>query len=258
MDRYGYSRTLSTGIVAASGTLGCLIPPSVPLIIYGIITEQSIGKLFLASVFPGLLVSLFFMLIIYGWCSLNPSLGPKGERSSWRQRMASLKEVAGVAIAFAEAIEFYPEYARNIVTNSKALAQGLYERGIGVLYEKKGFTESHMMIMDVTKYGNGFEIEKRLEKANIIVNRNLLPYDKRMGRDYKAPGGIRVGTQELTRLGMGKSEMVEVAELMKRVICDGEEPQKIAPKVAELRATFQSTKYCYSSLTQAYEHIKIR
>jgi tripartite ATP-independent transporter DctM subunit len=100
MDRYGYSRTLSTGIVAASGTLGCLIPPSVPLIIYGIITEQSIGKLFLASVFPGLLVALFFMLIIYGWCSINPSLGPKGQRASWEERIASIREVAGVAVIF--------------------------------------------------------------------------------------------------------------------------------------------------------------
>src|SRR5512136_1552692 len=98
MDRYGYSRILSTGIVAASGTLGCLIPPSVPLIVYGIITEQSIGKLFLASVFPGLLVALFFMFIIYGWCRINPSLGPKGERSSWKERLASLKEIAGIAI----------------------------------------------------------------------------------------------------------------------------------------------------------------
>ncbi len=100
MDRYGYSRILSTGIVAASGTLGCLIPPSVPLIVYGIITEQSIGKLFLASVFPGLMVALFFMFIIYGWCSINPSLGPKGERSSWKERLASLKEITGVAIIF--------------------------------------------------------------------------------------------------------------------------------------------------------------
>jgi C4-dicarboxylate transporter, DctM subunit len=100
MDRYGYSRILSTGIVAASGTLGCLIPPSVPLIVYGIITEQSIGKLFLASVFPGLLVSLFFMAVIYGWCSINPSLGPKGERSSWSERIDSVKQVAGVAVIF--------------------------------------------------------------------------------------------------------------------------------------------------------------
>jgi C4-dicarboxylate transporter DctM subunit len=100
MDRYHYSKRLSTGIVAASGTLGCLIPPSVPLIVYGIITEQSIGKLFLAAVIPGLLVSLFFIFIIYGICRANPSLGPKGERSSWWERIVSLKDVAWVAIIF--------------------------------------------------------------------------------------------------------------------------------------------------------------
>lgn len=100
MDRFSYSRTLSTGVVAASGTLGCLIPPSVPLIVYGIITEQSIGKLFLTSIFPGLLVSLFFLFIIYVWCSLNPSLGQKGKRFSWRKRIASIREVTGVGIIF--------------------------------------------------------------------------------------------------------------------------------------------------------------
>ena len=100
MDRYGYAKKLSTGIVAASGTLGCLIPPSVPLIIYGIITEQSIGKLFIAAVIPGLMVALFFMVIIYGWCRINPSLGPRGQRSSWSERITSLKQVAWVAVIF--------------------------------------------------------------------------------------------------------------------------------------------------------------
>jgi len=100
MDRYGYKRVLSTGIVAAAGTLGCLIPPSVPLIVYGIITEQSIGKLFLASVIPGCLVALFFVGIIYVWCRINPSLGPKGARSSWKERVASLKGIVGVLIIF--------------------------------------------------------------------------------------------------------------------------------------------------------------
>jgi glycine hydroxymethyltransferase len=112
--------------------------------------------------------------------------------------------------------------------------------------------------MDVTQYGNGFEIEKRLEKANIIVNRNLLPYDKRMGRDYKAPGGIRVGTQELTRLGMKKSEMEEVADLFKKVICDNVDPTKVALEVAELKKGFQKVNYCFSSTKDAYEYIKIR
>jgi C4-dicarboxylate transporter, DctM subunit len=100
MDRYGYSRVLSTGVVAASGCLGCLIPPSVPLIIYGIITEQSIGKLFLASIIPGVLSSLCFLLIIYGWARVNPSIAPKGERSTWKERMTSARGVLGVAIIF--------------------------------------------------------------------------------------------------------------------------------------------------------------
>ena len=100
MDRYGYGKKLSSGIVAAAGTLGCLVPPSNPLIVYGIITEKSIGQLFVASVIPGLMISLFFMSIIYGWCRINPSLGPKGERSSWGERISSLKEVAPVGVIF--------------------------------------------------------------------------------------------------------------------------------------------------------------
>jgi len=100
MDRYGYHKKLSTGIVSVVGTLGSLIPPSVTLIVYGIITEQSIGKLFLASIIPGILVSLFLFLIIYGWCRINPSLGPKGERSTWKERIISLKDVIWVLLIF--------------------------------------------------------------------------------------------------------------------------------------------------------------
>lgn len=100
MDRYGYDKKLSTGIVATVGTLGILIPPSVTLIVFGIITEQSIGKLFLAGVIPGLLIAFFFVVIIYGWCKINPKLGPKGEKSSWKERIASLPEVVWVLIVF--------------------------------------------------------------------------------------------------------------------------------------------------------------
>jgi C4-dicarboxylate transporter DctM subunit len=100
MDRYHYRRVLSTGIVASAGCLGCLIPPSVPLIIYGIITEQSIGKLFLASIIPGILATLCFMIIIYGWSRINPSLAPRAERSSWRERVVSLRGVVGVLVIF--------------------------------------------------------------------------------------------------------------------------------------------------------------
>jgi len=100
MDRYGYSKKLSTGIVATVGTLGILMPPSVTLIVFGIITEQSIGKLFLAGLIPALMIALFFVLIILTWCRINPALGPKGERSAWRERIASLPEVLWVGIIF--------------------------------------------------------------------------------------------------------------------------------------------------------------
>jgi C4-dicarboxylate transporter DctM subunit len=100
MDRYGYSKKLSTGIVATVGTLGILMPPSVTLIVFGIITEQSIGKLFLAGLVPGLIIALFFILIIYGWCKINPALGPKGQKSSLKERIASLPEVVWVGIIF--------------------------------------------------------------------------------------------------------------------------------------------------------------
>jgi C4-dicarboxylate transporter DctM subunit len=98
MDRFNYSKTLSTGVVASVGTLGCLLPPSVYLIIFGIITEQSIGKLFLAGIIPGIVMAILFVLTIFGWAKLNPSLAPAGERSTWKQRIASLPEV-GVVLA---------------------------------------------------------------------------------------------------------------------------------------------------------------
>jgi tripartite ATP-independent transporter DctM subunit len=100
MDRYGYSKKLSTGTVATVGTLGMLIPPSVTLIIFGMITEQSIGRLFLAGIIPGLIIAFFFIAVIYGWCRINPSLGPKGDRSTWKERLAALPEVSWVLIIF--------------------------------------------------------------------------------------------------------------------------------------------------------------
>jgi C4-dicarboxylate transporter DctM subunit len=100
MERYHYSRTLSTGIVATVGTLGCMLPPSVYLIIFGIITEQSIGKLFLAGILPGLIMALLFVVTVLGWARITPSLAPAGERSTWKARLASLPEVALVLAIF--------------------------------------------------------------------------------------------------------------------------------------------------------------
>ena len=100
MERYGYDRRLSSGIVATVGTLGILLPPSVTLIIFGIISDQSIGRLFLAGVFPGLIIAAFFVVVIYGWCRINPAIGPKGPVFSWGARIRVLPEVGWVLVVF--------------------------------------------------------------------------------------------------------------------------------------------------------------
>lgn len=100
MNRYKYDKRLSAGVVASVGTLGLLIPPSLVLIILGIITEQSIGRLFLAGIFPGLIISLFFMCVIYGWAKINPSIAPGGKKASWGERLRALPDLLWVGIVF--------------------------------------------------------------------------------------------------------------------------------------------------------------
>jgi C4-dicarboxylate transporter, DctM subunit len=100
MDRYGYDKRLSCGTVATVGTLGVLIPPSVTLIIYGILTETSIGKLFLAGIIPGLVVAFSFVITLFGWCKINPNMGPKGQKFTWKEKVASLPPVLWVLVIF--------------------------------------------------------------------------------------------------------------------------------------------------------------
>ncbi len=93
MRRYRYADSLATASIAAGGTLGILIPPSVILVIYGLLTEQSIGKLFMAGFIPGFIGILFYTLAVYFVVTRNPSLGPAGERTPWPKRLLALKDV---------------------------------------------------------------------------------------------------------------------------------------------------------------------
>ena len=90
MRKYHYENSLSTASVAAGGAIGVLIPPSVIFIVYGIATEQSIGRLFLAGIIPGIMVMLLYILTIYVLASRNPDLGPAGPRASWSERIKAL------------------------------------------------------------------------------------------------------------------------------------------------------------------------
>jgi glycine hydroxymethyltransferase len=169
-----------------------------------------------------------------------------------------LHSMAALAVALAEMMEFGREYAAQIVKNARALGRAMYERGLDVLCPDLGFTSSHTVVVSVTKYGDGGEIEKKLESANIILNRNLLPWDIREGRNYKRPGGIRLGTSEVTRIGMKEREMEEIAEFIKRVVIDGESTQRIAQEVSEFRKDYQKLHYCFDSAAEAYEYIALR
>jgi len=93
-----YANSLAIGCIAAGGTMGILIPPSAALILYGIITEQSIGKLFLAGIFPGILLTLLFCVVIYAWAKQRSDVAPAGEAASWRERIVSLKDLWSVIL----------------------------------------------------------------------------------------------------------------------------------------------------------------
>lgn len=98
MERYDYDYKLSTGCIAAGCTLGILIPPSMAFIVYGLFSETSIGKLFIAGIFPGILLAALFMIAIYIWVRVSPSLGPPGPRASWHERFGASKNIWSVAL----------------------------------------------------------------------------------------------------------------------------------------------------------------
>ena len=100
MKRYNYKAGLATGVVAAGGSLGILIPPSVIFIVYGIMTEQSIGKLFIAGIIPGILLTLLFIATIVIWVMLKPDLAPRAQRATFREMIASLSGLVETLLLF--------------------------------------------------------------------------------------------------------------------------------------------------------------
>ena len=104
MKKYDYDDSLATGAVAAGGTLGILIPPSIGFVVYGIITEQSIGKMFMAGIIPGIILTIGFALAAYLQCVINPNLGPKSEKFTARQIAQSIFDIWPVGALFAAVI----------------------------------------------------------------------------------------------------------------------------------------------------------
>jgi tripartite ATP-independent transporter DctM subunit len=101
MRKYNYKDSLATGVVAAGGSLGILVPPSVIFIIYGIMTEQSVGKLFMAGIVPGALLTLLFALTVLIWTKMRPELAPRGPRTDLKEKIASLSGLIETVLLFA-------------------------------------------------------------------------------------------------------------------------------------------------------------
>jgi glycine hydroxymethyltransferase len=161
-----------------------------------------------------------------------------------------LHSVAALAITLAETKEYGADYARQTVSNAKALAQGLHARGMDVLCESQGFTESHTLVIDVEEFNGGAKVSKALESANIIVNKNLLPWNS----DPVRPSGVRIGVQEVTRLGMKEREMDEVADLIARVVVKDEAPEGVRESAVAFKRDFTKLHYCYFEGEEAYDY----
>jgi glycine hydroxymethyltransferase len=169
-----------------------------------------------------------------------------------------IHHMAAKAITFAEALEFGKDYAKQVIKNAKALAEALSDFGFKMLGEKRGFTKSHQIAVNVLDYSDGGKVEADLEKANIIVNRQLIPGDIKAGRNYYHPGGIRLGVSEITRLGMKEAEMRDVAAFIKQVVIEKRDPKKIVPKIKLFRRSYQKVHYCFDKKLGAYEYVKLR
>ena len=160
-----------------------------------------------------------------------------------------LHHVAGKVVALAEFEEYGESYAQNTVKNAQAFAQALASEGFDVLAESRNYTASHQVLTrhGDTDSGAGAKAADLLEQAGIITNMNMLPGDTKA----LSPSGLRLGVQELTRVGMGTNEMQEVASLYARVLVKGEEPSSVKIDVAELKSNFQVIRYCFNESEQS-------
>ncbi|MEC7229432.1 MAG: serine hydroxymethyltransferase [Candidatus Thermoplasmatota archaeon] len=155
-----------------------------------------------------------------------------------------LHHVAGKVVALAEFEEYGKTYAKDIVQNARALGQSLAAEGFDVLAESRNYTASHQVL---TRHGDidsgaGAVAAQLLEDAGIVTNMNMLPGDTKA----LSPSGLRLGVQELTRVGMGKNEMSEVARLFAKVLIEKQDPSKVKQEVKQLKSDFQIIRYCFN------------
>lgn len=156
-----------------------------------------------------------------------------------------VNRVAALAVSAAEMLAFGQAFMTQIVENARALGAALDRRGIPMLGAHKGYTATQQVVARVRAFGGGLEVARKLERANIITNKNLIPEDR--PEDWDRPGGLRLGTIEVTRLGMRQREMEQIADWIARVVVEGEAPETVRDEVIEFRRSFQTLYYCFDT-----------
>ncbi len=155
-----------------------------------------------------------------------------------------LWRLPALAVTLLEMKEFGTTYAHQIVLNAQSLGKALDQRGIPVLAKKLGYTQSHQLILDVHAFGGGGVIAHRLEEANIICNKNTISGDD-VNTALDNPSGLRIGTQELTRLGMKDRDMKNVADFFARIIINEEPSEHVKRDVLTFRRIFSDIHYSF-------------
>jgi glycine hydroxymethyltransferase len=165
-----------------------------------------------------------------------------------------LGRLPALGIAALEMKIFGNDLAKQIVKNAQTAGQYLCENGVTVLAEKKGFTQSHQIAVDICNFGGGKKIAQDLEDSNIILNKNLLPYDDQSNRDN--PSGLRIGFQDVTRRGFGEGDIKHLCDLMLRVITGKRKPSEVKEEVLALKKEFNQVKYGFQNVEEAISYIQ--
>jgi glycine hydroxymethyltransferase len=165
-----------------------------------------------------------------------------------------LGRLPAVGIAALEMKLFGAELAKQTVKNAQTAGQYLCENGVKVMCASKGFTMSHQIAVDVCDYGGGKKVAQELEDANIILNKNLLPYNDQNDRDN--PSGLRIGFQGVTRRGFREGDIKHLCDLILSVMKGKRKPSEVKESVIALKKEFNQVKYGFQSVEDALNHIK--
>ena len=165
-----------------------------------------------------------------------------------------LARLPAMGVAALEMKVFGADLAKQTILNAQVAGEYLFENSVKVLGENRGFTKSHQIVIDVKEYGGGKNVAERLEEANIIVNKNLLPYDDQNRKEN--PSGIRIGFQDVTRRGFKGNDIQHLCDLMMYVIKEKKNPSKVKDNVIASRQDFERIEYGFQSVDEVIKFSK--